>query len=56
MLALPDTIRSGGLPQLVTAGLMLLTLYFGIFSPLFDYVRFAVNLFGNQLYRSLLSG
>ncbi len=48
---LPDTIKTGFLPQLVTAGLMLLTLYFGIFfTPLSDFAHFAVTLFGNQLY------
>lgn len=48
---LPDTIRSGVFPQLVTAGLMLLTLYFGIFfTPLSDFAHFALTLFGNQLY------
>ena len=48
---LPETIRSSMLPQLVTAGLMLLTLYFGIFfTPLSDFARYAVTLFGNQLY------
>nr|MBC8524943.1 NADH-quinone oxidoreductase subunit N [Chlorobium phaeobacteroides] len=48
---LPDTIKTGILPQLVTACLMLLTLYFGIFfTPLSDFARYAVTLFGNQLY------
>ena len=48
---LPDTIKAGFLPQLVTAGLMLLTLYFGLFfTPLSDFARYAVTLFGNQLY------
>ena len=48
---LPDTIKTGFLPQLVTAGLMLLTLYFGLFfTPLSDFAHFAVTLFGNQLY------
>ncbi|MCG8343906.1 MAG: NADH-quinone oxidoreductase subunit N, partial [Chlorobiales bacterium] len=48
---LPDTIKTGFLPQLVTACLMLLTLYFGIFfTPLSDFAHFAVTLFGNQLY------
>ena len=48
---LPDTIKTGLLPRLVTACLMLLTLYFGIFfTPLSDLAHFAVTLFGNQLY------
>lgn len=48
---LPDTIKAGFLPQLVTAGLMLLTIYFGLFfTPLSDFARYAVTLFGNQLY------
>ena len=48
---LPDTIKAGVLPQVVTAGLMLLTLYFGIFfTPLSDFAHYAIRVFGNQLY------
>ena len=48
---LPDTISSGLLPGIVTAGLMILTLYFGIFfTPLSDFARYAITVFGNQLY------
>ncbi|ASQ90709.1 NADH-quinone oxidoreductase subunit N [Prosthecochloris sp. GSB1] len=48
---LPDSIKAGVLPQILTAGLMLLTLYFGIFfTPLSDFAHYAVELFGNRLY------
>ncbi|HED31071.1 MAG TPA: NADH-quinone oxidoreductase subunit N [Prosthecochloris aestuarii] len=48
---LPDTIKSGFLPQLVTACLMILTLYFGIFfTPLSDFALYAITVFGNQLF------
>ncbi|MBF0586659.1 NADH-quinone oxidoreductase subunit N [Prosthecochloris sp. N3] len=48
---LPDKIPSGFLPQAVTAGLMILTLYFGIFfTPLSDFALSAISIFGNQLF------
>lgn len=48
---LPDSIPAPFLPQLVTAALMVLTIYFGIFfTPLSDFARYAVALFANQLY------